>query len=65
MFFLFYKFVSLKVCLGLICWFLGVNKVQGTTKEEFIIIIVHVEMQRHHLYIACHVTMVAKVVIVY
>ncbi len=65
MFFLFYKFVSLKVRLGLICWFLSVNKVQGTTKEEFIVIVVHVEMQRHHLYIACHVAMVAKVVIVY
>jgi hypothetical protein len=34
---------------------LGVYKVQGTTKEEFVTNVVQVEMQCHHLYISCHV----------
>ncbi len=34
---------------------MGVYKVQGTTKEEFVTNVVQVEMQCHHLYISCHV----------
>jgi hypothetical protein len=34
---------------------LGVYKVQGTTKEEFVANAIHVEMQHYHLYIAHHV----------
>jgi hypothetical protein len=30
-------------------------RVRGTTKEEFVATVIHVEMQCHHLYTACHV----------
>jgi hypothetical protein len=44
---------------------LGVYKVQGTTKEEFVANAVQVEMQHHHLYITHHVTKVANIVATY
>jgi hypothetical protein len=37
--------------------FLGVYKVQGITKEEFVANAFQVDMQLHHLYITCHATM--------
>jgi hypothetical protein len=48
-------------CYGLIWWFLSVYKVQGTIKEEFVANVVHAEMQRCHLYIACHATKATNV----
>ncbi len=53
---LFFYWISSKVCQGLTWWFFGVYRVQGQTQEEFVGIAVQVEMQRRHLYIACHVT---------
>jgi hypothetical protein len=44
---------------------LGVYKVQEIIKENFVTNVVHVEMERHHLYIACHVIRVANVVATY
>jgi len=45
--------------------FLGVYKVHGTTKEEFVITIVHVNMQHRQLYIVHHTTRDIKVIITY
>ncbi len=56
----FYNFVSSKVCQVK-----GVYKVQGTTKEEFVANAVHVEMQRHHLYITRHAAKVANAITIY
>jgi hypothetical protein len=42
-------------------WFLGVYRVQGTTKEEFVANAIQVEMQRHHLYITHHASKVYQV----
>jgi len=44
---------------------LGVYEVQEIIKENFVANVVHVEMERHHLYIACHVIRVANVVVAY
>jgi hypothetical protein len=44
---------------------LGAYKVQGTTKEEFVATISHVEMQHCHLYSARHATRAAKVATTY
>jgi hypothetical protein len=40
--------------LGLIWWFFGVYRVQGTTNEESVANAIHVDMQCHHLYITRH-----------
>jgi hypothetical protein len=40
-------------------------RVQGTTKEEFAVNSVHVEMQHHHLYIVHHATKAANAIVVY
>jgi hypothetical protein len=58
MFLYIYNFVSSKVCLG-------VYKVQGTTKEEFVANVIQVEMQRCHLYTAYHVPRATNVTITY
>jgi hypothetical protein len=65
MFFLKNNFVSSKVCLRLIWWFLGVYRVHGTTKEEFVANVIQVEMQHYHLYIARHAIRVTNVTIAY
>ncbi len=39
---------------------MGVYKVQETTKEKFVANAVHVEMQRHHLYIVVHASKAAN-----
>jgi hypothetical protein len=39
--------------------------VQGTTKEEFAVNSVHVEMQHRHLYIVHHATKAANAIVVY
>jgi len=44
---------------------LGVYRVQGITKEEFVGNAVEVEMQRHHLYITHHVAKVTNVTAIY
>ncbi len=44
---------------------MGVYRVQGTTKEEFITNAIQVEMQCRHLYITCHGTRVAIAIAVY
>jgi len=44
---------------------LGVYKVQGQTHEEFVATAVQVEMQRRHLYTACHATKVANAAVAY
>jgi hypothetical protein len=44
---------------------LGVYKVQGKTKEEFVTNVIHVEIQCCHLYIACHVVRATNAAIVY
>jgi hypothetical protein len=44
---------------------LGIYKVQSITKEEFVANVIHVEMQRRHMYIVCHETMVVNVIIAY
>ncbi len=44
---------------------MGVYGVQGTTKEEFVVIAIHVDMQRHHLYIVRHAIRVTKVATIY
>jgi len=43
-------------------WFLGVYKVQGTTKEVFVANVVKAEMQRYHLYITHHAIRATNVV---
>jgi hypothetical protein len=64
MFFL-YNFISSKVCLGLIWWFLGVYWVQGITKEKFVANVVQVEVQHCHLFTTCHVTKAKNVIVAY
>jgi hypothetical protein len=44
---------------------LGVNKVQETTKENFIANAAQIEMQRCHMYIVHHVITAANAVVVY
>jgi hypothetical protein len=44
---------------------LGVYNVQGKTKEMFVANGVHVGMQCHHLYIACHIVKVTNVATTY
>jgi hypothetical protein len=44
---------------------LGVYRVQGQTQEEFVAIVVQVEMQRRHLYIARHAAKAANVAAAY
>jgi hypothetical protein len=44
---------------------LGVYRVEETTKEEFVINAIQVEMQRRHFYTLCHLTKVANVTIAY
>jgi hypothetical protein len=44
---------------------LGVYRVQDTTKEEFVVNAIHVEMQCYHLYIVCHAERVANAIAVY
>ncbi len=44
---------------------MGVYKVQGKTKEEFVANAIHVEMQCYCLYITCHVVKVTNVTITY
>jgi hypothetical protein len=44
---------------------LGVYRVQETTKEEFVVNVVKVEMQPHHLYIIVHATKDANATTVY
>ncbi len=44
---------------------MGVYKVQEITKEEFVTNVIQVEMQRHHLYTACHATRVTNAAIIY
>ncbi len=44
---------------------MGVYKVQGKTKEEFVVNAVHVEMQCHHLYIVCHIVRATNVATTY
>ncbi len=51
--------------LGFIWWFLGVYRVQGTTKEEFDANVVHVEMQHRHLYIVHHAAKTIKAIVTY
>ncbi len=53
------------MCYNLIWWFLGVYRVHGTIKEKFVTNVVHVEVQRRHLYIVHHATRVAKVIATY
>jgi hypothetical protein len=53
------------VCSIIIWWFLGVYKVQETTKEEFVANVVHVEMQCRHLYTTRHAARVANAIVVY
>ncbi len=55
MFIVFFSFVLSKVCQGLIWWYLGVYKVEETTKEKFVANAVQVEMQHCHFYILRHV----------
>ncbi len=61
----FYNFVSSKVCWGLIWWYLGVHRVEETTKEEFVANVVQVEMQRHHFYTLRHVVKAINATVVY
>jgi hypothetical protein len=42
---------------------LGVYKVQGITKKKFVANVVQVEMQHRHLYIVCHATRAANVIV--
>ncbi len=65
MFIFFYNFVSSKVCQGLIWWFLGVYRVQSTTKEEFVANVVQVEMQHCYLYTTRHAAKAANAVAAY
>jgi len=44
---------------------LGVYRVQGQTKEEFVATAVQVEMQRRHLYTARHAAKVANAIAAY
>ncbi len=44
---------------------MGVYKVQGTTKEEFVANVVHVEMQRYHLYITRNATKATNAIVAY
>jgi hypothetical protein len=44
---------------------LGVYRVQGQTQEEFVATVVQVEMQRRHLYTACHVAKAANATAAY
>jgi len=53
------------VCSGLIWWFFGVYKVQGTTKEKFVANVVQVEIQHRHLYIVHHSTKATNVTATY
>ncbi len=46
-------------------WFLGVYRVQGIIKEEFVTNVVQVKMQRHHLYTSCHVAKATNVITTY
>jgi hypothetical protein len=39
---------------------LGVYRVHGTTNEKFVVNVVQVEIQRHHLYIIRHAARVAN-----
>ncbi len=61
----FYNFFSSKVCLGLIWWFLDVYRVEETTKEEFVVNVVQVEMQCHHFYIIHHAVRATNVTTAY
>jgi hypothetical protein len=53
------------VCQGLIWWYLGVYRVEETTKEEFVTNAVQVEMQHCHFYSLSHATKVANAVVVF
>jgi hypothetical protein len=44
---------------------LGVYRVQGTIKEEFVANVVQVKMQRCHFYIFHHATKVINAVVAY
>jgi hypothetical protein len=44
---------------------LGVYRVQGITKEEFVANVVQVEMQHHHLYITRHVARATNAIAAY
>ncbi len=44
---------------------LGVYRVEGTTKEEFVANAIQVEMQHRHFYTACHAARAANAVVAY
>ncbi len=51
--------------LGFNLLFLGVYRVQNTTKEAFFATTIHVKMQCHHLYTVGHAVRATKVTIIY